>query len=81
MKLGFLMESEVYSFSRVMGFMLVIYWMIFAGRVTLATNVMQDLPFGIITIVLLAYGIGKTGEVIVSNNASKTTISNAEHKE
>lgn len=81
MKIDFLMEGEVYSFARVMGFMLAVWWMIFASKIIIATKTMQDMPFGIITIILLAYGIGKTGEVILSNNQSKTTISNAEHKE
>ena len=58
--------------------MLVVYWMVFTGKITLATNTMPDMPFGIITLVLLAYGINKTTEVLVANGNSKTALSNKE---
>jgi hypothetical protein len=78
MRLGFLKENGEYSFARVVGFMLVIFWMVFAGKIALATNVISDMPFGIITLVLLAYGINKTAEVMVANGNSKTSLSNKE---
>ena len=76
MMLGFLKENGEYSFARVIGFMLVCFWMVFAGKIALSTNAIQDMPFGIITLVLLAYGINKTAEVMVANGNSKTSLSN-----
>jgi len=64
MKLGFLKESGEYSFARVVGFSLVVYWMVFAGRISLVTNTLPDLQFGILSLILLAYGINKTAEVM-----------------
>jgi len=74
MKLGFLMEGNEYSFARVVGFMLVVYWMVFSGKISLATNTFPDMPFGIISLVLLAYGINKTTEAVIANGNSKINL-------
>lgn len=74
--MGCLKEAGEYSFARVVGMFLVIFWAVFAGKIALATNVIGDMPFGIITLVLLAYGINKTAEVMVSSGANKTSLSN-----
>jgi len=60
--LGFLCENGVMSFARVVGFILVVYYMVLGSAISIATREFVDMPFGLLSLVLLAYGINKLTE-------------------
>ena len=61
-RLSFLMEENDYSFARVMGFSIMLFYMYNATIIMKATKVFIDMPWGLISLVILGYGINRFTE-------------------
>lgn len=75
MKFGFLMENDKYSYARMVGFTVVVFYMIFAGRISWVTKTLPDIPPSLMLLAVMGYGIGKAGEILI-NGQNKVTLSN-----
>lgn len=74
MKLGFLMEGNEYSFARVTGFLVILFYMYNATMIMIKTGQFLDIPWGIATLAMMPYLGNKGAEVLMTNGANKTSL-------